>query len=1190
MPAPRWRITSPDPSGAAALAQALGIIPITAQVLLNRGYARPEGARRFLEASADMLSSPEAIVDVPAAVERITRAIEHGEAIMIYGDYDADGVTATTILMRGLTALGARAGWFVPSRFVEGYGLNAGALARIRDGGARLVIAVDCGITAVEEIAQAAAAGLEIIVVDHHEPGDRLPPAVAVIDPKRDEASEPFREYAAAGLAFQLLRAVRRRLGRPDLPEELLDVAALGTIADVVPLVNDNRIIARAGLQRMLTHPTVGIAGLMRVCGISGEVTARHVGFSLAPRINAAGRLGDAGQAVRLLLTDDPAEADGIAATLDTENRARQQLCEQILTQAVEEVERLRLHEAPAIVLAGAGWHAGVIGIVASQLVERYYRPVVLMAVDAGVGKGSARSIAPFHMVDGLAACADLLTRYGGHAMAAGLTIDAGHIPEFARRFAETAAARLRAEDLVPAVPVDAEVTLSAVSDALAHELRRLAPFGAGNPEPVLAARGLQAVSTRVMGDGLHLRMGVTDGEAYAEAVGFRLGDASELLAFTRARLDLAFTVSVDRWDDRERVQLMVRDLQTPGVDLDAVLTDSHLLVERLFARAEDYLGDGALGIEEAGAFNTKVVGVTFEGRQEVVRTLAAGDVLRLQREPGNRVDPHAIQVLTSQGRQVGYLSARIAARLAPSMDTGTRYSATVSQITGGPTEQNGERSTGVNIYVQRSDMPRPELDSGRILRTAWSGLSLDELLDRLRIHLRRGRALSIRQVEAVRGVDDGRAVLGIFGPGRGRMAVIAHAAAAHVIRQGGGPVVVALPLQGQVERVHAELAPALGRIGMHCLPAHGALMFRRRQALLQALSEGTADVVVASVEFLRHAPKTLRPSLLLLDCAPAVDAGAFSEALERLGRPRWSAFCPSIDLDGVRALRELGRPEVVGDVDARTNLRLVDRRGAADPLKVLADAVSRTDRTLVRVAARRDAVDTARVLRDQGIAAAYYHGGLPQRVREVLAQALADGRIAVLVAADGFVEEVMPGQLKQVVIAGLPGDRAELVEWIGTTGTDGRQATVLLLYGREDLREAEAVLVEIHPPRETLAAIFRAVRERLGQPGGVAWPDDELAAGLAGVVPSRRTIGIGLDVLAEAGVIQREYDGERWRITLPEDGARRDLTVSVRYTEGNRETQELAALAGFAFGPLPELLRAAAGGGGGPEDRPGAR
>src|SRR3990170_2129943 len=199
MPAPRWRITSPDPSGAAALAQALGIIPITAQVLLNRGYARPEGARRFLEASADMLSSPEAIVDVPVAVERITRAIEHGEAIMIYGDYDADGVTATTILMRGLTALGARAGWFVPSRFVEGYGLNAGALARIRDGGARLVIAVDCGITAVEEIAQAAAAGLEIIVVDHHEPGDRLPPAVAVIDPKRDVAAEPFREYSAAG-------------------------------------------------------------------------------------------------------------------------------------------------------------------------------------------------------------------------------------------------------------------------------------------------------------------------------------------------------------------------------------------------------------------------------------------------------------------------------------------------------------------------------------------------------------------------------------------------------------------------------------------------------------------------------------------------------------------------------------------------------------------------------------------------------------------------------------------------------------------------------------------------------------------------------------------------------------------------------------------------------------------------------
>lgn len=1186
---PRWRIAPPDPSRAAALAAALGIEPITAQILLNRGLSDPAAARRFLEPSPDRLSDPEGIVDVPRAVDRLARALRDEEPVTIYGDYDADGVTATTILVRGLTALGGRTSWFVPSRFTDGYGLNAGPLARLRDEGRSLVVAVDCGVTAVEEVAQAGAAGQEIIVVDHHEPLAALPPAVAVIDPKRPDAPAGFREYSAAGLAFQLLRALRRRLGWTGEAGALLDLAALGTIADVVPLVDDNRMIARAGLQRMAEEPTVGAAALMRVCGIAGEVTARHVGFSLAPRLNAAGRLGDAGQAVRLLLTEDPAEADGIAATLDAENKARQQLCEQILTQAIDQVEQRGLHTSPAIVLAGEGWHAGVIGIVASQLVERYYRPVVLLAVEGGVGKGSARSIPAFHIVEGLSAGADLLTRFGGHAMAAGLTIDASRIEEFIRRFTAAAAGRLSADDLVPSVAVDGEVPLAAVTDALAHELRRLAPFGAGNPEPVLAVRGVQAVSTRVMGDGLHLRLGITDGVGYAEAVGFRLGDASELLAFTRARLDLAFNVSVDRWEERERVQLIVRDLQTPGVDLEAVLTDGRLLVERLFARAEDYLGDGALGIEEADAFNTKVAGVTFEGRQEVVRALAPGEALRLQREPANPVDPHAIRVLTASGRQVGYLSARIAARLAPSMDAGTHYTATVSQITGGPSEQNGDRSFGVNIFVQRSEMSRLELDSGRIQRLAWAGLPLDEVLDRFRIHLRHGRALGSRQLDVIREVDGGRAVLGIFGPGRGRMAVMAQAAAAHVIRGGRGPVVLAVPLRGQVERIHAELAPALARIGIRTAAAHGALMFRRRQRLLQALAAGTADVVVASLEYLRQAPDGLRPSLLLLECDPAVEPAAFGEALEHLGQPPWCVFASSVQIDGIAALRARAPLTVLGDVEVRTNLRLIDRRGA-ERARVLAELGGRGDRILVRVGSRQDAVQTARALREQGIAAAYFHGGLPLRVREVLGQALADGRIAVLAAADGFTDEVMPPQLRQIILAGLPYDRAELVDWLGATGADGRQAAVTLLYSRGDVQAAERVLAELHPGREALAAIFRAVRNRAGAPGGAVWPDDALAASLEAAVPSRRTVGIGLDVLAEAGVLLREYDGERWRITLPEQGPRRDLSASLRYTEGNRETQELAALAAFAFGPLHDLLRAAAGGGREGEDRPGTR
>lgn len=1167
----RWDVRTPRPELADRLARALNIDPIVAHILATHGYDTPEEAQRFLDAPLDALSDADLIVDVPAAAEEMTRALAAGDPITIYGDYDADGVTATSILLRGLGALGGRVTSYIPSRFSEGYGLNDAALRRIAAGGGNFVVAVDCGVTAVEEVQRAAERSQRIIIVDHHEPAAALPPALAVIDPKRRDATAPFREYSAAGLAFQLLRAVRRRLGKEDIPADLLDLAALGTIADVVPLVEENRILARWGLARMGT--TVGVAALIRAAGLTGEITARRVGFSLAPRINAAGRLGDASVAVRLLTTDDPAEADAIASTLEEENRQRRELCDQILAQAVDRVEREKLHEGPAIVLAGDGWHAGVIGIVASRLVERYYRPVVLMAVDQGIGKGSARSIEPLHMVEALQGCSDLLTRFGGHAMAAGLTIPAEHIADFSHRFIDVAAARLHPDDLVPSMTIEAEVPLAAITEALARQMQRLAPFGAGNPEPVLAVRGLRAVTTRVMGDGLHLRLGVTDGHAYAEAVGFRLGDASELLAFTRAQVDLAFSVGLDRWEDRERVQLVLRDLQTPGIELDEVLTDSRLLVERLFARAADYLGNGALGLEEAGAFNTKVAGVTFEGRQDIVRSLSAGDLLVLRREPENPHDPHAITVSTATGEQIGYLSARVAARLAPSMDSGARYAATVSQITGG-----GDRHYGVNIYLQRQDAPADEADPTQQLRAVWRDLPVDDLIDRLRVHLRRGRPLRAMQQEAVGAVAAGRGVLGVFGPGRGRQSVIEVIAAAEVVA-GRGPVVIAVPFLSQVERWYDRLAPRLRQIGVTSAQAHGAMLFRQRQRLAEAVREGRADVIIASLAYLRQARLGMRPALLLLECEPAIDPLALDEILRALGGPRWCAFSASQEGAEIAALAERGRLEPVVDVFQRTNLRLVDRRNPRDRLEAILGILERREKTLIHVSTRAEAVDLGAQLRERrGGEVAYYHGGLPLRVREVLEQMYTDGKIRTLVASDGFREEGAPADLRQVVIAGLPRDRAELLEWIGVAGLDGRQAGVTLLHRRDDLVTAEAEFRERHPTREMLMAIYRAVRDEATRAGAAVWPEERLAAALDGAVPSRRTVGIGLDVLAEAGVIQREFDGERWHITLPEEAGRRDLSTSLRYTEGQRQAEGLADLARWAFGPLAGLLRAAAG------------
>ncbi len=1175
----RWEITQPH-AARETLAQTLAVDPIIAQVLLNRGYDTPDRAQQFLDPALESLEDPDRIVDMPAAADRIVRAVRRREPLTVYGDYDADGITATGILLRGLRSLGGDVSFYIPSRFSEGYGLNDAALQRLAAAGRRLVVSVDCGITANAEVARAVEQGLDIVVVDHHEPGANLPPALAVIDPKRRERGAAFREYAAAGLAFQLLRAVRRRLGHPEFPDDLLDLAALGTIADVVPLVEDNRIIARWGLERMRTAPCTGLAALIKVADLSGEVSARHVAFALAPRINAAGRLGDAAVGVRLLTTTDPAEADGIAAQLDAENQQRRALCDQILAQAVEQVESRGLHQGPAIVLAGEGWHSGVIGIVASQLVERYYRPVVVLAVEQGTAKGSARSIERFHLVDALAQCADVLDRFGGHAMAAGLTTTAERIPEFSRRFGEVASSRLTPADLVPALSVDAEIPLSAVTETLAGQLQRLAPFGMANPEPVFAARGLVAVTTRVMGDGQHLRLGVTDGQAFAEAVGFRLGDASELLAFTRAKIDLAFTIGVDRWDDRSRVQLFVEDLVTPDLDLTEVLTDGRLLVERLFTRAEDYLGEDALGLEEAGAFYTKVAGVTFEGRQDSVRMLAPGEPLVLRREPDNPHDPYAVKVMAGQGVQIGYLSARVASRLAPSMDSGARYAATVSQITGG-----GERSYGVNIYVQRQDAPSDEPPPAQALRPAWRDLSGEEIVARAGRHLHGGRPLREVQLAAIRAIVAGRSVHGVFGPGRGRRAVIEIAAAAWVMA-GRGPVVIAVPLQAQVDRWYERLAPRLRQIGVRCAHAHGALRFRQRQELLQALQSGAVDVLVASVEYLRQAEaeeagppvaRWLRPSLLLIEAEPTIGNTMQAAVGQALSNLAWGFF--SAGGGPAAATLPLREPvEVIADQFVRINLRLVDRRGAQDRDAALAAVCGRGEKTLVYAGPRPAAIDLAARLREAGNGhVAYYHGGLPLRVREVLEQLFADGKIKVLVASDGFTADAAPADIRQVVVAGLPPHRGDLAEVIGSAGLDGRQATVTLLYRKDDLAPVEATLAGRHPPREALSALYKFIRAEVVRHGSVSWPDDALAEALqpAGVAP--RTIGIGLDILAEAGVIQREYEGDRWRITLA-GVVRRDLTASLRFAEGRREAEAFADLSSWAFGPLADILRAVAG------------
>ncbi len=564
-PKTRWRLVEADERVSKSLAEALGIHPVVARILVSRGMESPEQAEQFLKVDPSRLHDPLLLDEMEPALERIRFALEKGEKILVYGDYDADGVSSTGLMMELLSGLKADVRYYIPNRFREGYGLNPAALHHAREAGTDLVITVDTGISAVEEAEEARRLGLDLIITDHHEPPSVLPEALAVINPKKPACPYPFKGLAGVGVAFKLAQAL---LGR--VPEEFLEVAALGTIADLVPLVDENRVIASLGLDRMNRRHHPGLTALMEVSGIKGSVKAGHVGFFLGPRINATGRLDSADRAVRLLLTGDRTEAQSIAEELDRMNRERQQLVETIFSEAeaqmLEDPERHRR----VIVVASEGWNIGVIGIVASRLVETYYRPAIVLGIEGetGLAKGSARSIEGFDIYRALNACDDLLAHYGGHPMAAGLTLPAEQLPELQERLTELAAQWLTEEDYIPLMRVDADLDLEDVSPELISQLDQLEPYGFGNPTPCFRISGAGMSRLQVVGsDRNHLKLTLSREGHSLEAVGFRMGNLAKDIA-PHACPDCLGELTLNEWNHRRVPQLVIRDVAVDHVQV----------------------------------------------------------------------------------------------------------------------------------------------------------------------------------------------------------------------------------------------------------------------------------------------------------------------------------------------------------------------------------------------------------------------------------------------------------------------------------------------------------------------------------------------------------------------------------------------------------------------------------------------
>jgi single-stranded-DNA-specific exonuclease len=565
----KWILREPDTVRAAELANALGVSPIVAGLLIARGYSDSSSAEAFLNPALNQLHDPFLMRGMSDAVKRLLHAIDNHEPILIYGDYDVDGTTGTAVLLRALRMLGATAGYHVPHRFTEGYGIQQAGLEKALNEGYKLVVSVDCGIRAHEPLHWARENGLDIIVTDHHLPDDDegSPPALAVLNPNQHGCDYPDKNLAGVGVAFKLVHALFRERGREAQVPGFLKMVAIGTVADVAKLVGENRAIVSLGLSDLPRAVNPGLRALIEIagCGEDSEMTAYDLGFRIGPRINAAGRMDAASAVVELFNAKDKEEARRLAEHLDTRNRERMEAQREIFNRAVEEFEGGADREAQThvAVIAGDGWHRGVIGLAASKIAERLNRPCVVISLEGDIGHGSARSIEAYHLFDGLTACRDLLDKFGGHSHAAGLAIHRGSIAEFRRRLNEHAASCLTETDLTPMLSIDAEVTPAALRFQLLQDLHALEPFGAGNPRPVFVTRGFRVLSEPQIIKEQHLKLRVGgDDNRPIEAIWWRGIEEVEQTPASNQRIDLAYELEANRWNGDIRLQLNVKDMR----------------------------------------------------------------------------------------------------------------------------------------------------------------------------------------------------------------------------------------------------------------------------------------------------------------------------------------------------------------------------------------------------------------------------------------------------------------------------------------------------------------------------------------------------------------------------------------------------------------------------------------------------
>ena len=1125
------------------LQSALGCSAVFARLVASRGFTTLKAVQHFLSPSLERdWLDPFMLPDMEVAVIRLDEALANDEHICIFGDFDLDGISATALMVRALRKLGAtQVSYLIPQRLGESYGLSETSVPKLIALSPDLVVTVDNGISADIEIQTLKDAGIDVVVTDHHEPGEHLPRNVPIVNPKMNSSygkqqmvegspEHTVFELSGAAVALKLVQALSIRRAQPLLWLEYLDLATLGTIADVINLTGESRALVAAGLEQMRTQPLPGIKALIeQLANVEqSEITAERIAFVVAPRLNAAGRVGDPVKALHLLLEDDPSKAFTLATQLIQCNQMRQEIERELELAAVEQAQRI-CDGQRALVLAGAGWHEGVRGIVASRLAERYGVPTIVASInEQGIAEGSARSVGTVDLFKAFSACSDLFEHFGGHAGAAGLTFKASRLDEFKERlFAYLDV--LPKEDFAPAKSSDLDVSLGELDYNLACELDLLEPYGASNPRPIFHTQSIDVAEAKVVGaDGAHLRFVAQQGDARLAAIWFRAQHIDEWLTASGQAPplgDALYRLEKDTFRGRRAAQLHIIELSMQGDDF----------LRRLYERAPEIVQRREYaGISDAENFHTKLVGVTFEGRQELIEKLQVGDKLELIRDRTNDFDKNAVAVVASRlrgirGGQIGFLNRDLARELAPVIDEGVEYHVAVANVTGadvtgeatadaGIVDGDTERSRGVNILITRADAEadtRQDQELGQAERKRLAALSPELLQDELRRIFIGDAQLHDAQLKTLQSLAADNNTLTVMATGRGKSLIFHIHAAITAIKQ-GKPSIFIYPLRALVSDQAYHLEQAFSRIGLKVAVITGETAVAEREDAYAQLSSGQIDIVLTTPEYLHfHAQSFAEVTdigFVVIDEAHHIGQsragnrpayGALGKSIEKLGSkhttlPVILAVTATADTDtATRICETLSISKRVLDPHVRENLRLVDKRaekGKNFKQKYLLDlakagALTKGTKLVVYVNSRKESVTLARIIRKSlpnlAWKTAFYNGGMKRDERAEVEARFRDGDLLIIIATSAFGEGVNIGDIRDVILYHFPFSSVEFNQMSGRAGRDGKPAHIHLLFNEEDAQINRFILMPLAPPRLSLAALYQVLRKLAVDEGG---------------------------------------------------------------------------------------------------------